>query len=849
MRHSILMRGLHSNTQHQPITMVKFSHFRLFFLIGIAIAKLSCTQAQSPEHYDASRILADLKKMNVLGNALYMAAHPDDENTRLITYLRNENLWNTSYLSLTRGDGGQNLIGAEQGDLLGIIRTQELLQARRVDGGKQFFSRARDFGFSKNPEETFNIWNKEQVLADAVWAIRKLKPDVIITRFSLEPGKTHGHHTASALIAVEAFEAAADKNKFPEQLKYVDVWQPLRVVWNSSHFFYASEKELLEKKPLSLNVGGYNPLLGASYGEIAAESRSMHKSQGFGTGGNRGAQTEYFEHLKGTKAEKSILEGVNAGWSRVKGGPLVEKIIQKAIETFDPSNPALILPLLLEANTAIQRLEDAYWKEQKLEELKYIIQHCLGMFFEATTLQHTIAPGDRLKINIEAVNRSDKKVLLQSIQVFPFGKDTSLAVPLTSEVQNVSELYTIPDSVPYSQPYWLKEDGSLGMFEVKDQQEIGLPENLPPFQAVVNILIEGQPFQFKLPVVFKKTDPVEGEIYRPLAVGPPVFVTISQKVFLFSDGQPKVIQATVRAGKDNVAGMVQITLPHGWKAEVQELPFKLLARGEEQHLDFKIIPPHNSGEGTISLKARMQNREYSNGLLTIQYKHIPTQTLFPEAICKVIELDIRKKGDHIGYIMGAGDNVPASLEQVGYKITVLKDHEINLANLKKFDAVITGVRAYNTNEKMKFHQAALLRYVKEGGTLILQYNTANGLLMDSIAPYTLKLSSDRVTVENAPVRMLNAAHPLLNTPNKITDKDFDNWVQERGLYFPKEWGKEFEVILSCNDPDESPKDGGLLVAKYGKGYYIYSGYSWFRELPAGVPGAFRLFVNMISIGK
>jgi LmbE family N-acetylglucosaminyl deacetylase len=820
--------------------------------------------SQPDEKYNASQIQLAIKKLGVLGSVLYIAAHPDDENTKLIAYFSNEKLFNTAYLSLTRGDGGQNLVGNELNELLGVIRTQELLQARKIDGGKQFFSRAKDFGFSKNPDETFRIWDKEKVLADMVWVIRKFRPDVMITRFNTEPGKTHGHHTASAILAQEAFDAAADKNRFPEQLKYVEVWQAKRLVWNTSWWFYGSEKNFRTEDLLKIDVGDYNQLLGESCTEIAAKSRSMHKSQGFGAGGSRGISFEYIEHTKGPKAQNDLFEDINIGWSRLEGGEKVNKILQKAYSAFKPEDPALSVDVLLEARAAIQSMSPGYWRTVKMNEVEDVIKTCLGLYLESSAAESMMSPGQQVSVNIEMINRSEVPVELKKLAYQISGKDSSFSfadlsiapMALKNNVSNINPAkINLLSDIPYSQPYWLREEGTIGMFTVDDQNLIGLPENPPAVQVVYSIDVKGHPFTFTSPLVFKKTDPVKGEQYSSFEISPPLFINPSEKILVFGNDASKFLSMKVKAGDHNVKGILKLVLPEGWKAEPLTVPFELANKGEEANFSFKILPSSDEMSAELKVTAEIGNHVFNQGLTTIKYDHIPAQALFPPAVVKLVKLNLKKKGENLGYIMGAGDEVPASLAQVGFKVSILKEENIYAENLKRFDAIIIGIRAYNTQERLKFYQKELMTYTRNGGTLIVQYNTLPGrtsenkLVVDSIGPYPFKLSNERVTEENAEIRFLKPNHPLLNTPNKITEKDFGNWVQERGLYFPNEWSKEYETIISCNDTGETPKDGGILYAKYGKGNYIYTTYSWFRELPAGVPGAFRIFTNLISIGK
>ncbi len=809
-------------------------------------------EAQAPHKPNAAEIQLALKKLNVLAGALYIGAHPDDENTGLIAYLSHGALANTAYLSLTRGDGGQNRVGPEMGELLGITRTQELLAARRIDGGRQFFSRAIDFGYSKHPDETFNIWDKEAVLADAVWVIRKFRPDILVTRFPVWPGKTHGHHTASSVIAEEAFAAAGDPERFPEQLEYVEPWQPKRLLWNTSPFFYRNGEEFEKSGLVEVDIGAYNSLLGKSYSEISAESRSMHKSQGFGASSRRGELVSYMRHTMGDKAEKSLFDGVDTSWSRVPGGGEVGVLLERAYKEFDPEAPPKIIPLLLTARRSLMAQDESHWQKVKLKELDKVIAACLGLYLEVSTSDFSAMPGGEVEFHFEAVNRSNIPVTLNGLNL----SITNEALEVEEEwlENNVSFSHTVkkslPINMPISQPYWLQEEGSLGMFTVKNQQLIGLPENPPAVTATFSLDIDGHRADFTRPLVYRWNDPVDGEQYRPFEVVPEVSVNISEKILLFANGQPRRIEVYVVAGKTGgVEGEVHLEMPEGWHSEPLAASFKLTQKGEQATVAFHVYPPSGPSVGQLKAVARVGEKEFTKGLVRIEYDHIPVQTLSPEASARIVRLNLERKGNLIGYIQGAGDEIPGALRQIGYQVEELQDGEMDLENLKRFDAVILGVRAYNTLENIRFYQPDLFRYVEEGGTMIVQYNTNFRLKVDEVAPYSLKLSRDRVAVEEAEVRILKPDHPILNRPNKITAEDFDGWVQERGLYFPSEWDDRFEALLSSNDPGEPSRDGGLLVAAYGKGYYIYTGYSWFRELPAGVPGAFRIFANLISAGK
>jgi len=832
--------------------------YKTFLLFLVAISLFQNGFSQKPEKWTSADIHHAIKKLNVLGSALYLAAHPDDENTRLISHLSNGMYMNTAYLSLTRGDGGQNLVGTEIRELLGLIRTEELLGARRTDGGTQMFTRANDFGYSKTPEETQRIWNKEEVMSDMVWAIRKWRPDIVINRFSHDSGrKTHGHHTSSAQLSVKVFNMAADPNAFPEQLKYVDVWQPKRLFLNTSWWFYGS-REKFEKADKSnmvtVDAGLYYPLKGKSNNEIAAESRSMHKSQGFGSIGTRGSQLEYLEFIKGDKpnSKDNPFEGINTTWTRVKGGEQIGFLLNKVLQNFNYEDPSLSVPALMKAYTLIQGIEDEYWKKEKSAEIKKVIAACIGLFIEAATDDNTATPGQQVDLSIEAINRSAVDCELLSVEYLPMGQDSTLNLVLKNNQDvNFHQKTTLPADLPYTNPYWLNDDWKLGMYTVKDQRLRGLPETPRQFKVKFNLRIAGEPISIEKDVVDKYDDDVKGEVYQPFEVTPPVFVSLPDEVYLFTSNEPRTIDVLVKSGAENISGDLTLCHPNTWKAEPEKVDFHLKLKGEEQVFKFKLYPPENSEENYIVPLATVDGESYAKKLVTIKYDHIPTQTVLQKADAKVAKMDLKIAGERVGYIMGAGDKIPESLRQIGYQVDLLDDAQLTAANLKQYDAVVVGVRAYNVKERLRFRQPALLQYVQDGGTLIVQYNTNRGLVlpMEEIAPYHLNISRDRVTVEEAEVRFLAPDHDVLNFPNKITEKDFEGWVQERGLYFPNEWGSEFTPILSSNDPDEPARDGGLLVAKYGKGYYVYTGYSWFRELPPGVTGAYRIFANMIGLGN
>jgi LmbE family N-acetylglucosaminyl deacetylase len=806
--------------------------------------------SQSYQQPSSAQIKLKLRKLNFLGSVLYVAAHPDDENTRIITYLANDQLAATAYMSLTRGDGGQNLIGAEIGDLLGVIRTQELLAARRIDGGQQFFSRANDFGFSKSADEAFQVWGKDNVLSDVVRIFRQYQPDVIITRFPPDERAGHGHHWASAVLAGEAFDVAAKADVYPDQVKTFGTWQVKRLYTNTGRWW---NRDINENSPgvISFDVGGYNMLLGKSYTEISALSSSQHKSQGWGRRGERGTTLEFLEFMKGKKAEKNIFEEIETSWLRVKGGEKVKPLVDKAIGEYDAENPSASIPQLLQIRKEISALPDGVWKTRKLQETEQLIQDCLGLFVEVTTAHYQGSPGEKIKVFSEVITRGNAEVKLQDIKSALFQWDTVYTSPLNNNnLYQVRSNLRVHPGAEYSNPYWLEEPHDIGLFKVKNTNLIGLPENPAAAEMTFNFVVNGEPLSVRRPVIYKWVDPVKGELWRPFEIVPLVFVNPSEKVLIFNSDQPREVKVVVKSSVERATkGNLSLALPQGWRSEPATLPFELSKRDEEITKSFLVYPSAAESTGALIAVAELEGKKYDRALQLISYDHIPTQTLQPKAEVTVVRMELKKEGNVIGYIKGAGDEVPAALRNMGYEVWEMKDEEVTIGNLKKVDAVVMGIRALNVNKRIKFFMNDLLTYVNEGGTLVVQYNINFDFGKEKFSPFPMKLSRDRVTEENAEVRIVKPNHEVLNTPNKITAKDFSGWVQERGLYFANEWDPAFETILSMNDKGETAKEGSLLIAKYGKGQYVYTGLSFFRELPEGVTGAYKLFANLVSLGK
>ena len=836
-------------------TFPLFILFTFYFFIA---------SAQAPRSYTSSEILLQLKKLNTVGSVLYIAAHPDDENTRLIAYLANEKCLRTGYLALTRGDGGQNLIGAEQGIELGIIRTQELLAARRIDGAEQFFTRAYDFGFSKTPKETFEKWNHDSVLADMVWVIRNFRPDIIITRFATDGSGGHGHHTASAILAEEAFDAAADPKRFPEQLKYVDVWQTRRMFYNSAARFFNPNADL--SKLLKLDVGGYNALLGKSYGEIAAESRSMHRSQGFGSAKQRGESFEYFKPIKGdTTNLKNIFDGIDFSWKRMKGGKAIDEKIAKILKDYKVEEPEKssdkLLPLYKEFTGKYN-----YHHDLALQ----LFQVLSGISIDAYTSNCNTSIKDTITQNYSLISRNLGDIKYRLVISENLNNKESIVDSIVNGTLQknkqilISKKYSTNSSIENTELYYLKNGIKNNLFEIEDLRYRQFPNIQRISNATLTLYFKETEVYFNLKQQYKWVDPSHGELYRPLVITPPVMINIEQKSIVFADENEKEIKVIVKAGKDHAKFDLKFSLPEGWKIKPHPAmnvgePSNIFGiknlemdkKGEDLSISLFVTAPSKETVAILKATAIIDGIEYSKGIKEIKYDHIPIQTWFPDAEAKLVKLDIKTKSKHIGYIPGAGDEVQQCLQQLGYEVTTLTDEKLSKENLSQFDAIVTGVRAYNTNDKLSNFKQKLMDYVSNGGNLIVQYNTNNFLsqLNGNIGPYPFKVTRDRVTDENAKVNFEIPNHPVLNIPNKITDKDFEGWIQERCIYTAADSTGKYEMPLSMADENEKPNKGSLIFAKHGKGNFIYTGLVFFRELPAGVSGAYRLFVNLIELGK
>ena len=832
----------------------------MFFSVFLWAVSVSALQAQK-NLAGETEIRQDLDRLVTLGSVMMIAAHPDDENTALLAYFARGRHVRTAYLALTRGEGGQNLIGPEQGDELGIIRTQELLAARRIDGGEQFFTRAIDFGFSKTAEETLTKWPREKVLGDMVWNIRRFRPDLIVLRFSGTPRDGHGQHQVSAILGKEAFAAAADPSRFPDQLQWTKPWQAKRLLYNALAFTPEQEREVSRLAGrLTVDVGEYDPELGYSYEEIAGMSRSQHRSQGMGSAERKGSFKNYLVTIGGDKAVNDVFDGIDTSWNRLPGGAAVAESLNKARASFAPLHPDGILPQLTQARSLIAAIKDPE-AARKLADLDETIALCAGLWLDASADKYAVTPGGSVKIAITALVREPVQVTLLGVDLTGAGpiadaRPIAPAVLIRNQPSQNSHGVQFSEQQPYSQPYWLAQPKDGSLYSVPDPRDIGLPENPPVLQAHFHLKVAGTGIEIVRPVQHRYIDRVYGEQIRPLAVVPPVGLEIEKQALIFPDTKPRTIEVPVTANVANVSGDVRLETPPGWRVEPASRHFELAAAGEQSTAVFDVTPPSADARGELRAIASAGDHQISCGTEVIRYSHIPTQTLFPPAETAVVRSDVRTLARRIGYVTGPGDDVPAALRQLGIDVALLSAEDLVRGDFSHFDAIITGVRAWNTRAELRSNYQRLFDYVQNGGTMIVQYNVLEGgffggdpKLLEHIGPYPIKISRARVTVEDAPVKFPNPQNPLLRAPNEITARDFDGWVQERGLYFASEWDPRYQSVLESHDPGEQPLQGGMLYTRYGKGVYIFSAYSWFRQLPAGVPGAYRMFANMMSAAK
>jgi LmbE family N-acetylglucosaminyl deacetylase len=816
-------------------------------LAAVAALLLASTTAPPlrPPQPDAARLERQLDRLLVVGNVLFVAAHPDDENTRLLAFLANGKLLRAGYLSITRGDGGQNLIGPDLGPGLGLIRTQELLAARAQDGAEQLFTRARDFGYSKSPEESLAIWGRDAVLADVVLAIRRMRPDVVITRFPVDGLDTHGHHIASARLAADAFALAADPAYMPDaEHRRLGPWKAKRIVWNQTAGWGATEAELAAFP--RIDVGGYDPWLGLSYGELAADSRSNHKSQGFGAARRRGPVLEFFRPIAGDPMQASPFDGLTLDWSRVPGTSRLVAELERARSAFRAATPEAALPGLLAARAELASLPANPWKAEKLEEIEAAILSCAGVFTEVAAEVPSTSRGLALPVTVTALVR--RPVAAELVEVRLPGKDLSPARKLVANQPfEQKETLQVPQGARYSNPAWLELAATPGLYPVADPALAGIPEEPAPLQAEFVLALGGEKLRVLRPIIFRWVDPVLGERYRQVEVLPRVTLDPRGDLLLFPDASSRPFSVTLRS-VGGAAGTVSLDLPEGFSSSPASTPFQLGAGGETV-ATFRVTPPRAAATGWLLATATVGGERFDRGVRRVDHTHIPVQTWLPLAETRLTRVDVLHARQRIGYVPGPGDQVPDALRQAGYAVTLLTPQELREQPLDRFEAIVFGIRAFNVMPQLAGLHGELLAFVHGGGTVVVQYLTNNWIsnAPPDIGPYPFTIGRARVTDEDAAVE--TTANPVLATPNRIEAADWAGWVQERGLYFAEKWDDRYAAPLSMHDPGEKPQRGALLVGAYGKGAFVYTGLSFFRQLPAGVPGAFRLFANVIDHGR
>lgn len=801
----------------------------------VAVSANTAVSQESPMH--AGTLAHALDRIAVTGRVLYVAAHPDDENTRLLAWLANARHFDATYLSMTRGGGGQNLIGREQAELLDVIRTEELLAARRIDGARQRFTRMRDFGYSKSADETFRIWGHEAALADVVWAIRSLQPDVIVTRFDEKP-PNHGHHTASAILAREAFLAAGDPAAFPEQLtRGVKPWKAARLLYNVPTW----RDEPPPAEALAIDVGAYDPRTGLSYGELAARSRSQHQSQGFGVSGERGPVLERFVTLAGSPASKDPFEGIPVGWERYgEAGAPVTRAIEKARTSLELDRPERILPALLEAHRALDGLPAEPRVVDARAAVERLAASASGLFVRATAPTPGLVPGQRVKIAVEVIGRRPAPWSLTRLR-FPDGSILAVGSPIVPNEKRLLEReVTVAADAPVSVPYWMTPAGS--------STPNGEPRGPAPMTVTAEIEAEGRTLRYEVPVQYAWTDPVRGERVRECVIVPPATVTPARESAVALNGKPAPVEIRVRSGVASLKGRVVLPAPAGWRVEPGAVPVELGSPGDEETIRFDVTPPAGAAPASLAPAVEVDGATWAYREDVIDHPHIPIQAIMQPASVRVVRLQAVVPEGLVGYVEGSGDTVADDLRHLGMRVETLDDAALHGADLSRYRAIVIGVRAYNTRPAVRSHHDRLMRYVEDGGTVVVQYNTQNrlGPLEGRVGPFPLEIGRGRVTDERAAMTFLAPDHELLTKPNRIEAADFDGWVQERGLYFASTWDPRYAPILSAADPGEKPLEGGVLFARHGRGRYVFTGLAFFRQLPAGVPGAYRLFLNLLG---
>ena len=811
--------------------------FSLFIILFLGSQSLFANKT-------ASEIYLDLEKLYSLKRVLYIAAHPDDENTRFLAYMSLGEKAETAYFSLTRGDGGQNLIGNELGDKLGVLRTQELLAARSFDRAKQYFARAVDFGYSKSAEESLEKWGEKDILSDVVLMIRQFKPDVIITRFPPDKRGGHGHHTASAMLAIEAFEKAAQPDFLPEQVKQYGTWQATSLYWNTSSWWMDSIEDSLVKYPdqyLKIDIGGYNSQLGMSYNEIGTIARSQHKCQGFGAVVERGERMEYFEYLAGEKLQNSFFEKNDKTWKSIVSADF-EKTFAGLISNFDFLHLESNIDALLKIQKGLVSLPESNFKNEKLSLCNEIIINSLGLYIEVLSDDYFVVQNDSAKFNLSILNRSGTPVTGAQVKV------NGEQVVMQSKMVNAGELFECPiqfiNKHNLTTPYWLQNE-FINLFQLENEEDRGRAESEPTFASLITLKIKGQDITVLRKAEYKWRDPSYGERRREVISSGEFACNFEENIHVLKPEQHKTVRFSVKSFSDFENNSITIDVPKAWDVSPATFNLGRMKKGEEKWFEFDLMASENSVNGEIYIKD--DKGLNINSYHEVVYDHIPTQVIQSKTVMQCVKIDAKIIKGKVAYIKGVEDAVPLAIQQLGFEVDQFEVNSLANLDLSIYQTVVLGIRIYNVHPELFNYQDLLSNYVKEGGNLIMQYNTASRDFTDKeFGPLPFKVSRNRVTEEDATVTFLDGKHPILNTPNELNKDDFNGWVQERGLYYASDWSQEFKPLFSWHDKGEDPQEGALIVAKFGKGQFIYTGISFFRELPNGVPGAYRLFANMLS---
>jgi LmbE family N-acetylglucosaminyl deacetylase len=886
----------------------------LFFLVS----SLHSDTRPLPEDLGALHLAQLLAKLKTTARIMQVVAHPDDEDGGMLTLEARGKGASVLLFTVTRGEGGQNKFGAESSDELGILRTLELLEADKYYGVEQRFSHVVDFGFSKTAEETFNKWHGHDVaLADVVRAIRVFRPDVLTSRFSGTKRDGHGNHEASGVLTREAFRAAADPNRFPEQIKEgLQPWQAKKLYLGNPPGMFQRGNVADEDYTVKMNIGEYSPLLGMSYTQFALEGLAHQTSQG--TGGIRvppGPRYTYYKLTDSTLPnpaaahEADFFDGIDTslvGLAARLGAeeskvpflrPALESLqkhVDAANKAFSLAEPSACAPELLagldETLILIRQLRHSQLAPGALAELMAVLERkyyqfeesaneAMGIHFETTVdppgpspgpsyfprMEQTLSlaiPGQTFTITARLYNRGRFRLKAPEFSLnLPDGwKNTYLKkderTELTpGEVSATQFQVTVPDIAPYTRSYWSRSDPETEtIYKVSDSRLLTDPWPPYPVYAHVGFKLDDIHGEAGAVAKIKFVDPTLGQSERPLAVGPPISVLLTSPVVVSPVGGTGKSQIGVSV-RSNVQSAVHAKLrletPQGWKVEPAEIPVDLDHDGDLNNYSFQITP-QNLHEGTYKVTARAEynGKQYAEGFKVITRPDLDSYYAYRPATENVQAVDVKLPGQlRVGYVMGTGDEIPSVLQSVGLNTSIITPQELASGDLSRYGTIVVGIRAYDTRTDVREHNRRLLDYVNSGGTLIVQYNQSTGLFNDGhYTPYPATEANVRVSVEEQPVEILAPEEQVFNWPNKITQKDFDGWVQERGLYFMSQWDAQFKPLLACNDPGEPLQKGGLLLAHYGKGTYIFSAYGFSRQLPAGVPGAIRLFVNLVSAG-